>query len=165
MKASKPKVLKALNIAAMDALVAGVVALVMVTLYAWATKQGSTISEESYSKPFVLGMTLRTVFLGVVVGGIFASIIRPSWGPFAPVIGSIGFLGILENQPDFPRVVFILGLALIFGLVGFSHNMSAERAETVKAEISEGRAAGNATAPLAPPQEKTDPGGSEKPED
>jgi hypothetical protein len=150
MKRVKPGALKALDIAAMDALVGGMMALVLVGLYAWATKEVTTFSHGTWTKPLVFGIPYRGFVLGGLVGGIVGSIFRPSWGPLVGAIGSIGFWGMLEVKADFPRVALCLALALIYGFVSFCRNMGARPAHPAKDHASDGQTAGGSTTPSTP---------------
>ena len=161
---NRSRALKALDIAGMDALIAGIMAIALASLFAWATKEGSTFSQETWTQPFVLRIPWRGVVLGALVGGIFGSIIRPSWGPLTPTIGSIGFWGILEAKPTFPRVVFCLGFSLIYGLISFSNNFSAKPEQAAGLQSSEAQAPGNAGPATRPLQDNPDAAGPKEPE-
>jgi len=123
---------KAIDIAAMDAIMAGMMAIVLYGLYSWATKEGSTFSQAPWTTTLAKGLTYRSIVLGGLVGGIFGSIFRPSWGPLAPAISSVCFICILEVTPDFPRIAFILAMALIYGFISFFKNISGEPAQPIE---------------------------------
>jgi hypothetical protein len=120
----------ALDVAAMDALMAGGMAFVLFSLFSWCTKEGGQFTQEPWTDIVILDLKWRTIAIGGIIGGIFGSILRSSWGPFVPAISSIFFLSILEIIPDFSPVIFCLGLALMYGIISFGHKMAGKRPDS-----------------------------------
>ena len=163
---NQSKTWKALQIAGTDALIAGGMGIVLIILYAWVTKEGSTFSQGTWPKPLVFPITWRGVAFGGVVGGILGSIIRPSWGPLVAACASIAFWGVLERYPNVSPIGFCFGLALTFGLVSFLNNMSEEPILTMEA-MEEWKSVkeppDSVTSPSGTSPEKSDHNEPEKP--
>ncbi len=118
----RSKVLKALNIAAMDAPLFGIAVLVVAGLYSWAA---SWSSDKPWADPVIWDSTWRSVLFGDLVGRIFGSITKPPLGRYIPVFLLIGIASVIETLEN-SRVGLCLFVAVIYRLLAFYENMLAK---------------------------------------